>query len=733
MTKGEVMPVAYELLSRRGLFKIAGAGLCLAALPSGAHAGEAGVEGEAFGIYLRLMPDGAVQLLTPNAEMGQGTYDALSKLVAEELDADWARVSIGLSGFHPGMVNPRLGQQVTGNSEAVRGYCTILRRAGATARAMLVQAASLRWGVPAARLRTESGHVLNDMAEARFSYAELVSDAALLPVPEVVPLKDESEFRLLGRDLPRKEVPDKVRGRAIYGLDIKLPDMLVAAMAMPAAAWGSFRAVGMEAALAVPGVQAVVPVRGGQAVVAGDWWTAQKAAALISFEAEGELLSQAAIDQALAAALDDDNAPGAAFTPYGTPLPARDESRVLVADAMAGAVKRVRMDADVPYLAHATLEPMNCTGQLKDGALTVWAPNQSPEDSAKLAARLTGLPLEKIDFRRTFMGGGFGRRWNNDYVQQAVETVMGLPPALQGRPVKLVWSRTQDGQHDFYRSASRARTEVGLDAGGRICAWRTKVVGQSLMLAWREGATPQMRDGSLIKELPYGVPVVHLETAPVSLPVPVGFWRSVAHMPNIFFQEIMMDTLAAEVGADPLEFRLAHLAEDPRSRAVLETLAGMMGWAGRARAPRGVGHGLALSNGYGSWCAVGARVKLAGGQLVVERLWGVMDCGLALEPENVRRQVEGAMVFGLGAALDGRVSFENGVASPLGLTDVGMSSPAGVPPIEVKLIRGGDAMGGAGEVGVPGVAPALCNAILAAGGPAIRSLPISAAGLTVVV
>lgn len=729
------MPVAYEPVSRRGLFRIAGVGLCLAALPAGAA--ETPGAGEAFGIYLRIAPDGGVHVLTPNAEMGQGTYDVLAKLLAEELDADWARVSVGLSGFHRGMANPKLRVQVTGNSEAVRGYAAILRRAGATARAMLVQAASLRWGVPVARLRTEAGHVVNDATGAKLGYGALVADAARLPVPDVVPLKNESDFRLLGRDLPRKEVPDKVRGRAVYGMDVKLPGMLVAAMAMPEAAYGAFSATGLEKARAVPGVKAVVPVLGGQAVVAADWWTAQKGAALIGFAGEGAPpMSHDAIDAAIKGVLDDEAAPGAVYTGFNAPPVSLADGRKAVAGALAGATRTLTLDADVPYLAHGTMEPMNCTAQLKDGVMTIWAPNQSPETSAKLVAKLTGLPLEKIDFRRTFMGGGFGRRWNNDYVQQAVEVAM----ALEGVPVKLVWSRPQDGQHDFYRPASRMRIEAGLDAEGRISAWKARAAGQSLFQAWFPGATPEKPDGTLLKELPYEVKTVHLEASPVSLPVPIGYWRSVAHMPNIFYQEIMMDMLADAAGQDPLAFRLAHLGKDARSRAVLETLAGMMGWERRGKASSGassgasgVGHGIALSNGYGSWCAAGARVRLVDGVLSVEKLWGVIDCGLALEPENVRRQLEGAMVFGLGAALDGRVRFEAGVAGVSSINDIGATSPMGMPEIEVRLIRGGDELGGAGEVGVPGVAPAICNAIMAAGGPAIRSLPISAAGLSVTV
>jgi len=728
---------AQDAVSRRSLFKIvAGAGLALASSGMGAAAVTSdAADAGAFGVYLQIAPDGLVHILTPNAEMGQGTYDGLAKILADELDADWDSVRVELSGFDAGMVNPKLRSQTTGNSEAVRGYYLILRRAGATARQMLVQAASMRWGVPMAKCRTAAGFVISEGAEGErtLSYAELAADAAKLPVPEVVQLKKISEFTLLGKDLPRKETPDKVRGRATYGLDMVLPDMLVAAMAMPDAAYGTFRALGMAEALAVPGVQAVVPVLGGQAVVAGDWWTAQKAAALISFESEGEKpVSQGALDAAILAVLDDASAPAGVFQPSGAAKLALADSRAAADAGLAAAAKRLTIEADVPYLAHGTLEPMNCTAQLANGTLTIWAPCQSPQSSAKLASELSGLPLDKVVFNRTFMGGGFGRRWNNDYVRQVVEAVQGLPAAVAGRPVKLIWDRVQDGRHDFYRPASRMRIEAGLDAEGKISAWKARAAGQSLLQAWRAGAKPDASDGTLLKELSYAVPALHLESSPVSLPVPIGYWRSVSHMPNAFFQEIAMEALAGMAGADPLAFRMAHL-EDERSRAVLETLAEMMGWSKRGTAGKGVGHGLSLANGYGSYCAAGARVRLEGKILTVEKLWAVMDCGLALEPENVRRQVEGALLFGLGPALDGRVLFEDGVASVMGIGDIGATSPAGAPEIEVRLIGGDAEVGGAGEVGVPGVAPAICNAIVAAGGPMIRSLPISAAGLTVTV
>jgi CO/xanthine dehydrogenase Mo-binding subunit len=708
-------------VSRRTLLQlVAGSGLCLAAGP--ALAADAAATG--FGVYLRIAPDGGIRIETPNAEMGQGTYDGLAKIVVEELDADWQRVEIALSGENPGMVNPRLRGQTTGNSEAVRGYFPLLSTAGAAAREMLVAAAAARWGVAPEACRTEAGMVTN--GNRRIGYGALAEAAARLPVPQTPTLKARADYRLLGRDMARKETAAKVRGHAVYGIDVERPGMKLAALAMPDAAYGSFAARGLEAARAADGVVAVVPVRGGHAVVADDWWTAKKAAALISFEAEGAApLSTDGLNAALRAMMADLSAPaGLAFgVEGGKDLAA---SRAAVAAAEKGAAKRLSAEFSVPYLAHGTLEPMCCTAQMVDGLLTLWAPTQGPGTLAALAQKLSGLAADKVVIHRTFLGGGFGRRWNSDYGQQAIELAMALP----GTPVKLIWSREQDGQHDFYRPASMARIDAGLTADGSIAYWNSRIVGQSLIQAWRPGAGLDAPDYSLQSNVYYQVTARHQESSAVDLPVPIGYWRSVAHMPNAFFTETVIDELALLAGMDPLAFRLQNV-DAPRSRAVLEKLGKMMGWPH----PGGtdVGHGVALTNGYDSYCAVGARVRRDGKLLRVEKLWAVMDCGFALEPENVRRQVMGAMAFGLGPMLEGQVVFEGGVANTASIGAIGALTPNGMPLIEVELLADGGKLGGAGEVAVPGVAPAVCNALVAAGGPRVRALPLTTAGLDVVV
>jgi isoquinoline 1-oxidoreductase beta subunit len=451
---------------------------------------------------------------------------------------------------------------------------------------------------------------------------------------------------------------------------------------------------------------------------------------LISFETEGAApLSTDGLNAAMQAMMADVSAPtGLAFgVEGGKDLTA---SRAAVAAAENGAAKRLSAEFSVPFLAHGTLEPMCCTAGMVDGVLTLWAPTQSPGTLATLAQELSGLAADKVVIHRMFLGGGFGRRWNSDYGQQAIEVAMAMP----GTPVKLIWSREQDGQHDFYRPASMARIDAGLAADGSIAYWNSRIVGPSLTQAWRDGAPLDGPDYAMQSKVYYQVAARHQESSPVALPVPIGYWRSVAHMPNAFYTETVIDELAALAGMDPLAFRLRHV-DEPRSRAVLEKLGAMMGWPhpGGENVGPGVGQGVALSNGYDSYCAVGARVRRDGKALRVEKLWAVMDCGFALEPENVRRQVMGAMAFGLGPALDGQVVFEDGVARTASIGAIGALTPLGMPPIEVELLSSGGKLGAAGEVAVPGVAPAICNALVAAGGPRVRALPLSAAGLDVVV
>lgn len=678
-----------------------------------------------FGVYLKIGEDDRIQIETPNAEMGQGTFDALAKILADELDADWGKVDVILSGANAAMINPRLRGQITGNSDALRGYWPILREAGAAARLMLRQAAASRYDLALEACTTEAGFV--KAGAKRVSYGALVADAAQLPVPETPPLKAAKDFTLIGTDRSRKETKSKTDGSAIFGIDVMLPDMVVAALAMPPQAWGVPVLLDDAGIGARDDIHSISPVTGGFAVIADDFWTAKSAAEEISVGVEPSddpIQSTSDIEQRLQEALADGATDAALYAAVeeGDTLAA---SRDKINQALLSANQRISIDHKVPMLAHGALEPLCCTTIFTPSGMTIWAPHQSPGEVLALAAKRSGLPQDAITVNRTFLGGGFGRKWNTDFVQQSIEAAMAFP----GRPVKLIWTREQDTQHDFYRPANHSKLEIGLDEAGHITTWENRIAGQSLSRTWYAWFTSEMTDDTLHKRPPYRFAQMHLETRGVDLPVPIGWWRSVAHAPTIFFTETAMEEAAALTAADPFEYRMAHL-DDPRAIQVLNALRDMTDWP--AYSGEGIGRGISLTHGYDSYCAMGVEVKLQDDGVGVQRIWAAVDCGLAVEPENVRRQIEGGILFGLGAALDGKVEFEAGAAQAYNLNDIGALSPFSVPPVSVQLVSaGGDQPGGVGELGTPGIAPALCNAIAAAGGPRIRDLPISSAGLTV--
>ena len=685
-------------------------------------------ESFAFGVYVRLDADGDVAIITPNAEMGQGTYDGLAKILAEELDVDWSRVRIELSGADKRMVNPKLYGQITGNSYAVRGYRAILAKAGAAMRQMLRQAGAAQLGVSVEATSTLNGHVRH--GDQSLAYGALAADAARQPVPENPPLKDPSDYKLIGRDLARKETETKVDGRAVYGIDVNLPNMLVAAMAMPRQLWGTPTLIDDARARAREGVIAIAPVRGGYAVIADDFWTAKKAAdeVIVGVEEETfEPLSTEDLDRRLEAAINDEAA-GAALYIGADGAEDLERSRAISREAIEGAAQKFFFLQSVPALAHGALEPLACTALFEGDRLTLWAPHQNPPRTLALAAKLAGLPEEAVTVHRTFLGGSFGRKWHLDFVQQAVEAAM----AVKGRPVKLIWTREQDTRHDFYRPAYKSKLMIGVDADGMISSWTSVVGSQSLSETYYSFFKRGNPDHTIQKDIIYDAPKKHLETRAVDLPLPIGWWRSVSHAPNMFFIETAIDEVATKLGVDPIEFRLNHLS-DERARNALLKLRENMDWASARR--NGAAMGVALAPGYESYCAVGVTLSLNDGAVALEKIWAVIDCGFAIEPENVRRQIAGGVIFGLGAALDGRLEIIDGEVQAGNLHEIGASSPFGAPVMDVDLIgHSVDApSGGVGEVGTPAIAPALCNAIAAAGGPRIRDLPVSAHGLSVTV
>ncbi len=676
-----------------------------------------------LGVYLNIFSDGRVLFETPNAEMGQGTYDALAKILVEELDADWGKVEITLSGANAAMANPKLFGQVTGNSDAVRGYFPVLRNAGAAARSMLIQAAAERWNVPSIECTTENGWVIS--GSNRASYGDLSEAAGKLSIPENVTLKQASEFKFIGHDFPRKETATKITGEAIFGIDVMLPNMLTAALAMPAEAWGKPKMVDDGGASSVDGVKAVIPVFGGFAVIADDFWTAKTAAEKISVGIEEDDVqrnSSAEIQEHLSAMS------GPQYDEHGVLFAGVNGgkdlavSRVAFRSAISNG-KTLKLQQSVPFLAHGALEPLCCTAQFDTNKLTLWAPTQTPKGVHALAVKLSGLPKDSVEVHRTFLGGGFGRKWHTDFIQQSIETAMAMP----GRPVKLIWTREQDTQHDFYRPAHASHVEMGFDDNGKITAWKNVIAGKSISKTWSAFYKPEAPDRTLHKVPLYDFKTIHLETRAVDSPVPIGYWRSVSHAHTCFFTEAAIDEAATTWDRDPLEYRLEHL-KDERPRRVLKALQELMS---KSENDAGTSSGIALMSGYDGFCAVGVQITLADQNLDVNKIWAVADCGLVIDPENAKRQIEGGIFYGLGPALDGKIEFDERKVQSSYFNDSGASSPFAAPLVEIKLLPSDAPPGGIGELGTPAIAPALCNAIAAAGGPRIRDLPISKAGLRV--
>lgn len=662
--------------------------------------------------FLRIAPSGEITIVSGLSEMGQGVHTGIASLVAEELDADWKSIRFEQAPAGAAYVNPALGMQATGGSTSIRGSYLPMRKAGAAARQMLVAAAAARWGVDAGACRTESGRV--HVADGRsLGYGELVAAAAKLPVPQDPPLKDAKDFRILGRTAPRLDTAVKVDGSAQFGMDIRLPGMLTAVMAHAPVPGARVVAVDDAAAKAIPGVRRIVQIPQGVAVLADGYWPALKGrdALVVQWE-DGSLanLSSEAISQSLHTAT---TRPG---------LVARNEGDVVAARAK----KTIEATYEAPYLAHACMEPMNCTAWVRADAAEVWAPTQAPGPHQGVVAQLTGLPTAKVQVHTTYLGGGFGRRFAGDYVVAAVSIAK-----VAGVPVKLVYTREDDTRSWFYRPASVTRFTAGLDEEGNPVSLTARIATPALMIAAGFAKdSPNVIDDAAVEgiaDCPYAFPNLRVEYVRAEPGVPVWFWRSVGHSQNAYFLESFVDELAAAAGKDAVDFRRALLGKQPRLRGVLELAAQKAGWG--SPLPAGVHRGVAVANSFGSFVAEIAEVSVdAQGKPRVHRVVAAVDCGATVNPEIVRRQVEGGIAYGLSAALFGKISIANGRVQESNFDDYPMLRITDMPRVEVHLVPSAEAPGGIGEPGLPPAAPAVVNAIFAATGQRLRTLPIRLAG-----
>jgi isoquinoline 1-oxidoreductase beta subunit len=661
--------------------------------------------------WLRIAGDDTITVLVDKSEMGQGVYTALTQLLAEELGLALEGIRVEAAPVGAVYVNALLGAQITGGSTSVRDTWEKLRKAGAQARTMLVQAAATHWGVDAARLRVEGGAVVN--GRERLSFGALAESAAKLPVPEQVTLKPASEFTLVGKPAKRIDTAAKLDGSAVYGIDVKLPGMLHGALAQCPTLGGKLASFDASAAESMPGVRKVVGTGNGVVVVADHYWQARRAldAVKISWDAgPNAALSTEAIRAKLRSAAKREG------------RSARSEGDV--AAAMKGAAKVVRATYELPMLAHATLEPQCCTADVRADGADIHAPTQTQTIAQATAAAAAGLKPEQVNIHTTLLGGGFGRRLEVDFIPAAVEASKAV-----GKPVKVIWSREEDTTHDTYRPPAHDEVAGAFDAEGRLVAWKLDLTGPSITARMFPAVVETAIDPFAVEaatNYPYDVPNVAVNYNREEVGVDVGYWRSVSHALNCFVAESFMDELALAAGKDPYEFRAGLLGKQPRFRRVLDEAAKRAGWG---KAPAGHHQGIALMEGYGTYMAQVVEVSVTGGKLAVHRITCAVDCGQMVNPNIVDQQVEGSILFGLTATLWGEITLARGQVQQRNFDSYRMLRLPETPRIDVHLLDSSEAPGGIGEPGTAVVGPALANAIFAATGKRLRALPVAKQGI----
>jgi isoquinoline 1-oxidoreductase subunit beta len=666
--------------------------------------------------WLIIGTDDAITMLVDRSEMGQGVYTALPTLLAEELEINPARITVVAAPAGDAYVNPLNGGQVTGTSNSVPEAWDKLRTAGAQARTMLILAAAQHWRVPPSSCRAVDGRVVNAQGTS-LSYGQLAVAAAKLPVPKQVSLKKPSEFRWIGQPLPRLDTPQKVDGSAQFGLDVRLPGMLYAAIALPPQVGGKLANVDSVAALALPGVHRVLPADNAVVVVADHFWQAKKArdALRISWTAGPNdsldnraiwsWLRQASTKPGISALTSDNVAAG---------LKGGHAS-----EALERAAKTFSAVYELPMLAHATMEPMNCTADVRADSCEIYLGTQVQQMAQAAAAQAAGLKPEQVNVHTTLLGGGFGRRLEVDFVPAAV-----MASKAMGVPVKLIWTREDDMTHDVYRPPALEAVRAGLDGHGKLIAWTLHVTSPSITARF----DPTNKDPfdsviEYVQNFPYAVPNFGLNYTRQEIGVDVGYLRSVSHAPNCFAIESSIDEIAKLTAGDPLRLRLDLLTGKARHQQVLHVIAERSGWG---KAPQGHFQGLAFMEGYSSLIAQVAEVSVVQGQLNVHKITCVIDCGQMVNPRIVESQLESGIIYGLTAALWGEITIQGGQVRQRNFNDYRMLRINEMPVLDVHLIPSDAKPGGIGEVGVPPVAPALCNAIFAATGKRLRSLPIAA-------
>jgi isoquinoline 1-oxidoreductase beta subunit len=705
-------------LPRRDFLKVgaaAGGGLVLGFhLPFGGEA-VARAAGKPFApnAFIRIGADDLVTVVVGKAEMGQGVFTALPMLIAEDLEADWTKVRVESAPVDPAYNHPAFGMQMTGGSTSVWSSWEQMRKAGATAKAMLVAAAAATWKVDPSTLRAEKGFVIHDASSRRLSFGALAETAATLTPPKDVVLKDAKDFKIVGKPTRRLDTPEKVNGKAQFGLDVTVPGMLVALIQRPPVFGGKALKVDDTKTKAVPGVIAIGQPSFGVVVVAKGFWAAKK----------GRDALQVQWDDGPNAALSTDalreEFRALAKTPGVVAKKEGDAAAVL-----AGAAKKLEAEYEVPYLAHAMMEPLNCVVDLRPDSCEIWTGTQFQTMDRAAAAEVAGLKPEQVQIHTTLLGGGFGRRATprSDFIREAVEIAKVVKA-----PVKVISTREDDIKGGFYRPMWHDRIAAGLDAGGKPVAWTHTIVGQSILAGtpFESMVKGGIDDASVegAADLAYAVPNLYVDLHSPRPGVPVLWWRSVGHSHTAFVVESFIDELAHAAGKDPFEYRRALLGSQPRHKGVLELAAAKAGWgkplpAGRAR-------GIAVHASFGSFVAQVAEVSMSPrGQVRVHRVVAAVDCGQYVNPDTIAAQIEGGVAFGLSAALHGQITLKGGRVVQSNFHDYEVLRLNEMPEVEVHIQPSGEKPGGVGEPGVPPVAPAVANAIFALTGSRVRRLPI---------
>jgi isoquinoline 1-oxidoreductase beta subunit len=663
--------------------------------------------------FIRIGRDGSVTLIMPYVEMGQGTYTSMPMLIAEELEVSLDQVTLEAAPPDDRQyANSILGFQVTGGSTSIRAAWLPLRHAGAVARVLLISAAAQTWGVDPMSCRAEAGQVIHVPTGRTLRYGDVVDIAATLQVHYDVPLKDPKDFKLIGTPAKRLDTPNKVNGKALFSIDVQIPGMKIATVAACPVFGGKLARVDESSAKAINGVRQVVRLDNAVAVVADNTWAAKQGLAALDIEwdagANGKLSSAEIVSQMQAASRE----PGVAARRDGD-----------VKKALANASRKIEAVYEVPFLAHATMEPMNCTVHVREDGCEMWVGSQVLTRARATAAEVTGLPPEKIQVHNQLLGGGFGRRLEVDFITQAVQ----IAKQVEG-PVKVVWTREEDIQHDVYRPYYYDRMSAGLDEHGMPVAWSHRVTASSILARWyppafKDGLDSDAVEGAAL-ELQYEIPNILVDYVRQEPPgIQTGWWRGVGPTHNIFMVESFMDELAAAAGKDPVEYRRALLGKSPRARGVLDLASEKAGW-GRPLPP-GRGRGVSVQYAFGTYLSQVAEVAVSTeGEVRVERVVCAVDCGSIVNPDTIKAQIEGGIIFGITAALFSEITLADGRVEQTNFNDYRMLRINEAPLIEVHLVKSTEAPGGIGEPGTVGLAPAVTNAIFAVTGKRIRKLPI---------